>query len=581
MRNTACEDLPNIWGQGQLLAFSGMDGNTDWDGQLVLHTAVKPCSFDLLLPTRVHIAFDRVDVDSFSCILGDCIIADGNVFTLTFIDSNTIVGLMPTAAELRINGQPVSSTAVQVARRGSTRVWSVCEGRRWALFTTDDMPSVAVEQRVAELLHTDIASHAAARQAFVRAIELPEHMSQSRRLLVRKAASVAKVNVMSPCLGIKRMWTTPDRWPHRYMWLWDSAFQAVGLSYIAPDVAADAILAILDHVQDDGFLPHTVDPAGELQSTVTQPPILAWAVELVAARCGGRDLILQAVGRLQAYLDWNLKHRDPRRDGLLEWAIEGDPLCRSGESGMDNSPRFDRATALGAVDFTSLLANDYACLARLYAQLGDFKESDICNARFAYLAGRVEAMLWDDEAGFYFDRYPDGRLSSVMASSGFLPMFAGICSPDRARRLAQHLEDASTFGSPFGVPSVALKEGTYCKDMWRGPSWININWMIAIGLERYGFTEKSRWLKQHTLAGLEKWYFRTGSLFEYYDSLDITSPRDLDRKQRLALGEGIAAISDYHWTASATIAMSLGHSEQSSAVHRNGHNLPVSAQAHC
>jgi len=48
-----------------------------------------------------------------------------------------------------------------------------------------------------------------------------------------------------------------------------------------------------------------------------------------------------------------------------------------------------------------------------------------------------------------------------------------------------------------------------------------------------------------------------GCLFEFYDSLGVTSPRGLDRKQRLISGRGMAPISDYHWTAALTAALTL------------------------
>ena len=72
-----------------------------------------------------------------------------------------------------------------------------------------------------------------------------------------------------------------------------------------------------------------------------------------------------ALPRLEAHLEWIMAHRDSDGAGLVEWAIEGDPQCRSGESGMDNSPRFDAATQLDATDFNAYLSLECEIVSRL------------------------------------------------------------------------------------------------------------------------------------------------------------------------------------------------------------------------
>ena len=91
-----------------------------------------------------------------------------------------------------------------------------------------------------------------------------------------------------------------------------------------------------------------------------------------------------------------------------------------------------------------------------------------------------------------------------------------------------------------------------------GPAWMNTNYLVYGGLRRYGFDEEADRLREQSLAAVRRWYEQEGCLFEFYDALDLTCPRDLDRKQRLSLGTGIAPISDYHWTAAITAAWLLG-----------------------
>jgi glycogen debranching enzyme len=375
--------------------------------------------------------------------------------------------------------------------------------------------------------------------------------------LLRKAVSVMKVNTHSACGAMARRWTTPDRWPHRNMWLWDSGFHAIGMAYIDIGWAEDALLAMLEQVTPDGMLPHMVCADGT-HSRITQPPILAWATRHVLRHGGSLTWAKECQPRLHAYLDWIRRNRDRNGNHIPEWFIEGNPLCRCGESGADNSSVYDRAVLLDAPDFGSFLCNDWQCLADIDAQLGDSDAAAQCRAHAAAVADAVRDCLWSEEDQFFCHRDFSGGFVRVRAFSGFMPLFAGIASPAQAKALAAHLANPVTFATAFPVASESIDSGTYCKDMWRGPTWINTNYLIWCGLRRYGLRKAAAELRQRTLAQLRRWYEAEGCLFEFYDSLGVTSPRGLDRKQRLSSGRGLAPISDYHWTAALAVAFMLG-----------------------
>lgn len=123
---------------------------------------------------------------------------------------------------------------------------------------------------------------------------------------------------------------------------------------------------------------------------------------------------------------------------------------------------------------------------------------------------------------------------------------------DRVDRLLANLNDPHTFATALPIPSVSIDHGAFCKDMWRGPVWININYMTSVGLRRHGREADADALAEKTLAAIARWYRRTGCFYEFYDALDLTPPTNLDRKRRHQLGHGMACISDYNWTAAMT-----------------------------
>ena len=72
------------------------------------------------------------------------------------------------------------------------------------------------------------------------------------------------------------------------------------------------------------------------------------------------------------------------------------------------------------------------------------------------LAETINAYLWDERRGFYFDRLGD-RLLSRMHIGSFWSLISETASPERAERMVRLLDDPETFGLPYGVPSLAKK----------------------------------------------------------------------------------------------------------------------------
>jgi hypothetical protein len=541
------EHYPNVWGEGQLLAFSGMEGETSWFTPFTWHTAATPGSLRCLVPGPVELTCEGLGSPAWDAVLGDVLLAPG--YQAAFASAQVLQGDAAPGVTLRLAGHELGPAPV-VHRLGDRQLAALRLGTRWVVAASPagETPDLAA------LLRADLAAIIAARLAFQERVTVPAHLTPDQVRLWRKCLSIMKVNIEAPSGVLRRHWSTPDRWPHRHMWLWDSAFHAVGLVPYAPALAQDILLAMIEQVQPDGMLPHTIKADG-WRSEITQPPLLAWAALTVLRRTGDLAWAAACGPYLQRYLDWMLAHRDHNGNGIPEWFIEGEPLCRCGECGLDNSPVYDRAVLLDAPDFGAFLAHDYGCLAELHERLGDATAAAACRSQHQRIGQAVATHLWCPRRRFFFHRDLAGEWVDVEAVSGFVPLFAGICTPEQAAALRDHLADPAGFAAPMPVPSVALRSGTFCKDMWRGPAWLNLSYLTVLGLRRYGFQADADRLRRQLLAGVDRWYRHDGCLWEFYDALDLTPPRQLDRKQRLSQGQGIGPISDYHWTAAVTAAM--------------------------
>lgn len=541
-----------------MLAFSGCDGDTMWGRALILQTGEKPWSFRVILPDRIQFRFEGIPA-VFSQITGDAVCENGSDgSSLIFIGARELGGRIGAGGTLLVEDRPVAEGEMHCVTVKSGCYAFAREKGNWALaFRQDEVEAIAAAEQV---MASDWSEVLRQRNHFFRDYHTKAVDSAYADLLA-KALSVMKVNTESAGGAIDCLWSTPDRWPHQGMWLWDSAFHCVGMAHYNPTLALDFLKAMLHCVEGSGFLCHRYDPTG-LRSHITQPHILGWALECLWSR-GALDKA-EAIHLLQLnvhFLKWCSKNRSISGNNLFQWKIEGNPLCRSGESGMDNSPRFDLAVEMDAVDFGSFLANDYAACSRLARALSLDSMAEECAREADLIAQALNRHLWNPETGFYHDRLTSGEFLPLKAVSGFMPLFAGIADAKQAASLVGHLSNPRTFGSAFPVPSVSLDSGVYTKDMWRGPTWINMNYLIILGLRRYGYFAEASDLRKAILDTVKYWYEQEGCLFEYYDSLGLTSPRELDRKQRLLSGKGMTPICDYHWTAALTAALILEETE--------------------
>ena len=514
------------WFGGQLLAFSAVDGRTDFDGGLVARTAFDGPGIEVMLPGKCRALFPTTSL-SRHAVSGDWFCLDG---------PPPIRGVFLDAHHLLIDG-PIEIVHAESGIR------FIKSGNRTLIGASSPFDSAKVDE--------DFDASLQKRQEWLRRVRPPAGLSQAASGTFAKALSILKTQVYSPEGRIRHRWTTPDRWPHRKMWLWDSAFHALGWRHIDPGIARDAIMAVFDLQAPDGFVAHMATPVAT--STITQPPVLALSARWIDDICPDPGWIETLYPRLCAYVEWDLRNRDSDRNGLLEWVVEGDPQCRCGESGMDNSPRFDASTRLDAVDFNSFVSLECETIAKFALALGDEADAARWGARHAELNQLISKCLWSEDQGFFVD-YDIERQepSKVLASSGFLPLICGAASNAQAARLAECMADPALFGTAFPVPSIAAKDDRfYSKDMWRGPVWINLNWLIAEGFERYGYSEAADNLRSQTMLQIERDHEASGSLFEFYDDRGEIPPPDLLRKGKAASMESPyhQVIHDYGWTA--------------------------------
>jgi len=149
--------------------------------------------------------------------------------------------------------------------------------------------------------------------------------------------------------------------------------------------------------------------------------------------------------------------------------------------------------------------------------------------------------LWDNERGLYVSYdLVHRRHIPIVTAGGLIPLLCGAPNADQAGRMVSLLQSPSFAGTPENpawlCASTALDEPGFdpCR-YWRGPVWINMNWMLFHGLQRYGRSGMAARLRSDSLELVRRFGF-----WEYYNPW-----KNLPEAQM----HGGYGSNDFSWTA--------------------------------
>jgi alpha,alpha-trehalase len=303
-----------------------------------------------------------------------------------------------------------------------------------------------------------------------------------------------------------------------------------------PPLLSAMVLALYRHTRDEAWLRDARDAIAATHAHWTSPPHLFAALglsryfdhgegpapEVVA---GERDARGEShYDRVRAYFR---THGGP--DELTPQFFKADRAMR--ESGFDPTGRFGPFGA-DTLDIAPVCLN--TLLYRLemdLAEIDGILRRDPDAARWRELAVRrqatIEAVLWDDAAGQYFDYdAAQGRRRPYPFATTFWPLWAGLSSPARALRVRDRLP---VFERRGGIVTSTTVTGA----QWDAPfGWAPLQLFAVDGLRRYGYTTDADRIARAWLSMLVEDFERIGTLVEKYD----VDRRTSDVTGRIAFG---------------------------------------------
>jgi glycogen debranching enzyme len=301
-----------------------------------------------------------------------------------------------------------------------------------------------------------------------------------------------------------------------------------------------------------------VDPAG-WHTLTTQPPVLPLAVEHVWQASRDERWLEGVLPDLVDVMSWWRTYRDPTNTGLVS-------TFQPDESGLDMSPKYDAVLGIATgLQGDGISVRWHAAMRKLFADYGAGRDPDedlsrhglfawqdvMVNSIYANSAGALARLLqergrsdaaaqwqqiaastmaallrdcWDESTGAFYDTYLSSAHNSdlrrtqvkILTFSSLFPLILDDLPSDAAARLVGHLTNEDEFWLPYPVPSVAAIEPTFDPHfatgaIFRGSSWVNLNWYLCNGLRAHGYDEIALELARRTremiaLSGLRECY---------------------------------------------------------------------------
>lgn len=359
---------------------------------------------------------------------------------------------------------------------------------------------------------------------------------------------------------------------------------------------------IIFHSENDSYFPgpnfhrsdlHPLSSKKYKTTGMTQPPVTGFVLECIYKNSSDKKRTLKFIEKVIDKVYFNHQYfyssRDPKDEGLVY-------IYHNWESGTDNSPIWDDIwQALDAPEydferrdtlhvdvlqrptkreydhylyiietakkyryedkniaefspflvqdplFNGVLIKSNQSLINLYNLLGNNKKKVAQLIKWQTKAkASFNTKLFDEKIGAYihFDLRNNKPLK-FLSSSSFSPLFAGIPSKEQASAMVEVMMKKFGNEHQYLCASFDPTSNRYNpKKYWRGPVWVNLNWMLYYGLQDYGYTQLANRVKQDTISMVSR-----SGFFEYFDA----------RKEMHTEGKAGYGGANFSWTAALLI----------------------------
>jgi putative isomerase len=296
-----------------------------------------------------------------------------------------------------------------------------------------------------------------------------------------------KNRVITP---VTRGWS--KSWQGYVLFTWDTYLTAYLFSLENKDLAYSNAIAI-SKTNRLGFFGQWQMPENRFQDDLSNPPVGSMLCWKIYDKYKEKWFLEAVYNELFIWNRWWLENR--MNKGLLTWGGEKHQFA-AWESGLDNSPMWEgvkmiqvgknKLFNIADVGLNSLYIADCYFLAKIAEELGKKDDEKALLESHKFFSKKINE-LWNEEKGIYLNKYTDSTaFSSRLSPTLFYPMYAGVSSPEQAKRmLDEHIYNPKEFYGEYMLPSCPYNDISYDNNYWRGSVWAPMNLLVYFGLQNY------------------------------------------------------------------------------------------------
>lgn len=343
------------------------------------------------------------------------------------------------------------------------------------------------------------------------------------------------------------------------VWDWDTYWSVYGFLNLAdryenPEMkdrlvehARGNIRNFFDHQLEDGYIPMMIEVADWPEPYLNMrhkegvlmnmhKPFLCSQICLISDYTGDYSWAECFLDEILKYFHCYDRYYFYENCGLYVW--RDDIMI-----GMDNDPAtFGRpAFSTANIYLNSFMCVELAAASKIFQTFGQGEPGEHFLKKREKLITAIQEECWDKRDQFFYSVDADIKTRKydwfhqglgvfwktlpikVRVWSGFIPMYAGIATKEQAAALVKHMFDEETFGSDYGLTTLAKDEKMFDLSVtnnpsnWLGPVWLVANYVVFRGLMNYGYRKEAETICERTMMLLGRDLEKTGCLHEYYD----------------------------------------------------------------
>ncbi len=324
---------------------------------------------------------------------------------------------------------------------------------------------------------------------------------------------------------------------------WDTFFTSWMIAQDNPTLGYACMLEGFREMVDESFVSNVVQGTGRRALDRSQPPVAGVCVLGMFRNRPDREALAAA---WEPLLAWNRWWHRARRNARGSLSLGSNPFTpRVGDpaefvqpntaagaalEALDNSPMYDRAPfdptthlmQIEDVGLNSLYVADCEALAEIATILGRARETAELRDRATHYGKKLQD-LWATTPGIYLNRRLDtGAWSERHSPTSFYPLYAGNPTPEQAETLVRrHLLNPEEYAGEWIIPAAPRNDPAFSEQLYmRGRIWPPLNFLVYLGLKRYGFDDARKTLVEKSEALLVRNWRERRVVPENFSALD-------------------------------------------------------------